>query len=117
MSLFTTLDAPKQQALVEFVKAEKDRECRPLHDHIAEWMLEAIIKGDCEVTGYCVNHNTKKTWLEFTFFRDWENAPDAPADPGDEGEIDAEAAAALDRREAEYGADGEKAQAGGVGAW
>ena len=52
MSLFTTLDAPKQQALVEFVKAEKDRECRPLHDHIAEWMLEAIIKGDCEVTGY-----------------------------------------------------------------
>ncbi len=75
MKLFTTLDDPLQKDLVAFVEAAKHRKGKPLRDHMAQWVLESIIKGECEITGYAVDHRKQKTWLEFTYFREWENAP------------------------------------------
>ena len=90
MNLFTSLDDPTQEKLTAFIHMQEKRQHRPLREHMATWILEAIVDGNCEITGYAVNQHDSKVWTEFTFFnafdkRDccdgewWENS-----DPGEE---------------------------------
>ena len=89
MNLFTSLDDPTQEKLTAFIHMQEKRQHRPLREHMATWILEAIVDGNCEITGYAVNQHDSKVWTEFTFFnafdkRDccdgewWENS-----DPGE----------------------------------
>lgn len=89
MNLFTSLDDPTQEKLTAFIRMQEKRQHRPLREHMATWILEAIVDGNCEITGYAVNQHDSKVWTEFTFFnafdkRDccdgewWENS-----DPGE----------------------------------
>lgn len=72
MSLFTSLGDPMQEKLTSFIRMQEAQKDRPLRDYMVKWILEAIVSGDCEITGYAVNHHDSKVWAEFTFYKAFE---------------------------------------------
>ena len=72
MNLFTSLDDPLQEKLSAFIRLQQRKKARPLRDHMAEWILGAIVEGECEITGYAVNQHDGKVWTEFSFYQSFE---------------------------------------------
>jgi hypothetical protein len=73
MSFFSKLDKQLQADLISFVE---DREAKEktgktrVDDALATGILRKIIDGDCRITGCCTNNETKKMFVEFTFYEE-----------------------------------------------
>jgi len=73
MSFFTELDKQLQADLISFVEEReaKEKTCKTrLNDALATGILRKIIGGDCRITGSCTNNDTKKMFVEFTFYEE-----------------------------------------------
>lgn len=72
MGFFERLEAEKQNDLINFVKAQDEKEHiegrTTLSDSIRAAIVDKIIAGDCHITGSATDHNKKKMWVEFTFY-------------------------------------------------
>ena len=72
MGFFERLEAEKQNDLINFVKAQDEKERTEgravLSDSIRAAIVEKIIADDCHITGSATDHNKKKMWVEFTFY-------------------------------------------------
>ena len=69
MGFFERLDMELQKDLIDFVKAQNDREGKTLGDAIKVDILENLIRGDCKITGSATDHKKKKMFVEFTFYQ------------------------------------------------
>lgn len=56
-----------QDDINAFIEEQKQKERRPLGDHIIEQILKDIISGDCHINASKTDHNAKKMWVEFTW--------------------------------------------------
>ena len=74
MGFFERLEAEKQNDLINFVKAQDEKERiegrTTLSDSIRAAIVDKIIAGDCHITGSVTDHDKKKMWVEFTFYKE-----------------------------------------------
>lgn len=74
MGFFERLEAEKQNDLINFVKAQDEKERiegrTTLSDSIRAAIVDKIIAGDCHITGSVTDHDKKKMWVEFTFHKE-----------------------------------------------
>lgn len=72
VGFYERLNADQQNDLVNFVKAQDEKERTEgrtvLSDSIRAAIVEKIIADDCHITGSATDHNKKKMWVEFTFY-------------------------------------------------
>lgn len=73
MSFFSELDKSLQDELISFVEERESKEKTGntrLDEVLTTGILRKIIDGDCRMTGCCTNHETKKMFIEFTFYEE-----------------------------------------------
>lgn len=68
MGFLDRLDAELQKKLIKFVEDSKNnKEQRPLKVHLAESLLEDIVKGDREITGLVSDCGNGDVFVRFSF--------------------------------------------------
>lgn len=74
VGFYERLNADQQNDLVNFVKAQDEKERTEgrtvLSDSIRAAIVEKIIADDCHITGSVTDHDKKKMWVEFTFYKE-----------------------------------------------
>ena len=64
------LDPETQKELLAFYEENKDKKNQVLGKVLLTSIIEKLISGDAEITGTVTDHNQKKMWVEFTYFRE-----------------------------------------------
>ena len=68
MGFLDSLDAELQKKLIKFVEdSKKNKEPRPIKLHLAESLLEDIIKGEREITGLVSDWGNGDVFVRFSF--------------------------------------------------
>jgi hypothetical protein len=64
------LDPETQQDLLAFYEENRDKKNQILGKVLLTSIIEKLISGEAMITGSVTDHNQKKMWVEFSFFRE-----------------------------------------------
>lgn len=71
MSLLGMIDAELQKDLIDFIKAQEEKPYpHVLGDSLIASILRDIIDGNARLSGCATNHETKRMYLEISFYDD-----------------------------------------------
>ena len=71
MGLLSQIDMELQKDLVNFVKEQEEKPYpHTLGEVLLTEIIKDIIKGDARISGCVTNHETKRMYLEISFFED-----------------------------------------------
>lgn len=68
MGILGQIDMELQKDLVSFIKQRQEEPGHTLGDYLLADILKHIIDGDARLSGCATNHETKKMWLEVSFY-------------------------------------------------
>ena len=75
MGFLEQIDMELQKALINFVKAQKEKPYpHTLGESILTTILEDIIKGDARISGCVKDHKEKRMYLEISFYENDEES-------------------------------------------
>ena len=71
MGLLSQIDMELQKDLIGFIKAQEEKPYpHVLGDDLMASILKNIIEGDARLSGCATNHETKRMYLEVSFYED-----------------------------------------------
>ena len=71
MGLLSQIDMELQKDLIAFIKAQEEKPYpHVLGDDLMASIMKNIIAGDARLSGCATNHETKRMYLEVSFYED-----------------------------------------------